>query len=174
MNNDSISLSRVFAWGLFSIIAFDNHLVWLLSSHSLKNSEWKRRKPVLFLWSDCWLIKRTETLWQTHSGEKKSGLTLSQKTFGPHRMSFYMQLVALYSSVHVPTLKPQRWWLHGDSGKDERGLYWVLMCCVSLIKVPPPFLRTPEMTRHVVPCKVFFSPPLGPSLTITPSHRYYM
>lgn len=30
-------------------------------------------------------------------------MTLSQKTFGPHGMSLYMLLIALYSSVHTPT-----------------------------------------------------------------------
>ena len=34
---------------------------------------------------------------------KKCGLTLSQETFGPHRMSLYMLLIALYSGVRVRT-----------------------------------------------------------------------
>lgn len=95
---------------------------------------------------------------------KKCALTLSQKTFGLHRMSLYMPLIALYSSVRVraQTLtKSQRWWLHSDSGKDEQDLYRVLMCRVSLIKAP----RTPEMTRHVVPCNAFF-----PSQPVTHNH----
>lgn len=119
-------------WNPESTLLFSHHLS---QANLIKRNSQHRKRRRRKLWSDCWPIKCRETLWHTYSKRKKSCLTLSEKTFEPLTMELYMFLFALYKSDHVNTHRHT----HGDSGKNEQGLYRVLMCCASLIKV----LRTP-------------------------------
>lgn len=92
---------------------------------------------------------------------KTALLTLSWKTFGPRRTSLYMPLVALYSGACVPTcvrVRARCSRRDGDYVVTAVKTSGACSPCLFSVFLSLKLLRTPEMRRHVVPCKVFFSP----------------